>query len=61
MGDNSEDQCAISGRRANAPEKISKDFKVTQIYAGDSHNVTVSHDKNLYSWGGSMINTSWIN
>lgn len=29
MGDNSEDQCAISGRRANQPEKILKDFKVT--------------------------------
>lgn len=28
MGDNSEDQCALSGRRANKPEKILNDFKV---------------------------------
>jgi alpha-tubulin suppressor-like RCC1 family protein len=39
MGDNSEGQCAISGRRANHPEKILKDFKANKIYCGDSHNI----------------------
>lgn len=61
MGDNSEDQCAISGRRANVPEKILKDFKVKEIYAGDSHNVTLSEDNMLFNWGGSVINSSWVN
>jgi len=60
MGDNSEDQCAISGRRANQPEKILKEFDATDIYAGDSHNVALSVEKEMYSWGGSVINTSWI-
>ena len=44
MGDNSEDQCAISGRRANEPEKIVKEFGVVDLYAGDSHNVALSED-----------------
>lgn len=60
MGDNSEDQCAISGRRANLPEKILKEFKAKKIYAGDSHNVALSDQDNIYSWGGSVINQSWI-
>ena len=44
MGDNSEDQCAISGRRANQPEKILKDFKAVKIVSGSSHNVAVSNE-----------------
>ena len=60
MGDNSEDQCAISGRRAYAPEKILKDFIATDLHAGDSHNIAVSEDGELYSWGGNMINSAWI-
>lgn len=60
MGDNSEDQCAISGSRANAPELIMKDFPVTDIYSGESHNLALSEDGQLYSWGGTVINSSWI-
>ena len=59
MGDNSEDQCAISGRRASHPEKILKDFRAMQIYSGESHNVAVADDKAVYSWGGATINSSW--
>ena len=59
MGDNSEDQCAMSGRRAYVPEKILKDFKVKEIYAGDSHSVAVSEDNQVYHWGGTVINTAW--
>lgn len=59
MGDNSEDQCAISGRRANEPEIILMDFKAVDIFAGDSHNIALSDDQGVYSWGGSTINTSW--
>lgn len=59
MGDNSEEQCAISGRRANEPEKILKDFRATDIFAGDSHNIAVSEDGSIYSWGGATINSSW--
>ena len=47
MGDNSEDQCAISGRRANVPEKILKEFKSIKIYSGDSHNVTIPEPDEL--------------
>jgi alpha-tubulin suppressor-like RCC1 family protein len=60
MGDNSEDQCAISGRRAYLPEKILKDFVAIDIIAGDSHNIAVSEEGELYSWGGTMINSAWI-
>ncbi len=60
MGDNSEDQCAISGRRAYAPEKILKDFIAKDIFSGDSHNIAVSEEGELYSWGGTMINSAWI-
>jgi alpha-tubulin suppressor-like RCC1 family protein len=60
MGDNSEDQCAILGRRANVPEKILKEFRVSEIFAGETHNVALSEDNKLYSWGGSTINKSWI-
>ena len=59
MGDNSEDQCAMPGRRAYVPEKILKDFKVNQIYAGDSHSVAISEDNQVYHWGGTVINTAW--
>ena len=48
MGDNSNDQCAIKGRRANDPEKILKDFKSERIFAGDAHNVTISKEGKLY-------------
>ena len=58
MGDNSEDQCAISGRRANEPEVILKDFLATDIFAGDSQNVAVSSDSELYSWGGTTFRTA---
>jgi alpha-tubulin suppressor-like RCC1 family protein len=60
MGDNSEDQCAISGRRANEPEKILKDFDAVDIYSGDSHNIAVSDDTSLFSWGGTVVNSAWI-
>lgn len=60
MGDNSEDQCAISGRRANEPELILKDFKAVDIYAGDSHNIAISEEGGVFSWGGSVINSSWV-
>jgi len=60
MGDNSEDQCAISGRRANEPEKILKDFDAVDIYAGDSHNIAVSDDTLLFNWGGTVVNQAWI-
>ncbi len=60
MGDNSEDQCAISGRRANAPEKILKAFKASKVFAGESHNIAVSDNYDLYNWGGSVINSSWV-
>ena len=60
MGDNSEDQCAISGRRANEPEIILKDFKAVNIFAGDSHNIALSEEGGVYSWGGQVINSSWV-
>jgi hypothetical protein len=60
MGDNSEDQCAISGRRAYEPEKILKDFDAVDIYAGDSHNIAVSDDTALFNWGGTVVNSSWV-
>lgn len=59
MGDNSEGQCAISGRRANNPEKILKEFKANNIMCGDSHNVAKSNEGKLYSWGGANINNDW--
>jgi len=59
MGDNSEDQCAISGRRAIVPEKILKDFIAVKVVAGASHNVAVSSTGKLYCWGGTSINSSW--
>lgn len=92
MGDNSENQCAISGRRAYMPEKILKNFKAEQILSGEAHNIAVSeveeskkskkieeveikdikdqmednilrieNEKDygqLYSWGGSNINST---
>jgi len=61
MGDNSEDQCAVPGRRAVEPEKILKDFKAAEIFSGDTHNVARSEAGQLYSWGGSVINQSWVN
>lgn len=56
MGDNSEDQCAISGRRTNTPEKVLKEFDAVKIFAGESHNVALSKEGNLFCWGGSVIN-----
>ncbi len=37
-----------------------KDFIATDIYVGDSHNIAVSEEGGLYSWGGTMINSAWI-
>jgi len=36
-----------------------KDFQAVDIYAGDSHNISLSEDNSLYSWGGAVINSSW--
>ena len=43
-----------------APEKILKDFIAKDIFSGDSHNIAVSEEGELYSWGGTMINSAWI-
>jgi len=60
IGDNSEDQCAVAGTRANAPEKIMKEFAVSDVHAGDSHNLASDKEGTLFSWGGTSINSSWI-
>jgi alpha-tubulin suppressor-like RCC1 family protein len=60
MGDNSEEQCAISGRRANEPEITLKDFAVADVHCGQSQNVAVSEENELYSWGGTSNNHSGI-
>ena len=37
-----------------------KDFDAVDIYAGDSHNIAVSDDTALFNWGGTVVNSSWV-
>ena len=45
MGDNSEDQCAISARRAPHPVKILKDIQIEKIFSGENHNFGLGTEK----------------
>jgi len=41
------------------PEKILKDFRAVKVLSGDAHNVAISKDGKVYSWGGQSVSNDW--